>query len=140
MFNHVMLIGRVGKIENRTTAAGKPVVNMSIATDRNHKDANGQWVTHTEWHNCVAFANQAEYLTKGFEPGQVVRLEGEIRTREYDDKNSVKRRVTEIMVNRVQKLPSYWKQDAAQPASAEPRVQQDYSQHPPQAQGDYYTY
>ena len=139
MFNHVMLIGRIGKIENRTTATGKPIVNLSVATDRNQKDATGQWVTHTEWHNCVAFANQADYLSKGFEPGQVIRLDGELRTREFDDKNSVKRRVTEIMVNRVQKLPSYWKQDVSQAVSAAPQGAQN-AQSDPQAVGDYYTY
>jgi len=98
--NKVILVGRLGKDpEVRYTPSGTPVANFSLATDEVWKDKNGERQQRTEWHNIVVWSKLAEicgqYLTKG----KQVYLEGRIQTREYDDRDGNKRRITEVVVS-----------------------------------------
>jgi single-strand DNA-binding protein len=103
--NRVTLIGNLGRDpEVRFTPSGRAVAKFPIATSEAWTDASGERQERTEWHNIVVWAKQAEacgqYLTKG----RQVYIEGAIRTRQYDDKEHVRRYVTEIVAERVQFL------------------------------------
>ncbi len=96
--NKVMLIGRLGKDpELRYTSGGVAVANFSLATSENWKDQDGNTQERTEWHNIVMWAKLAEIAGEWLKKGQRVYLEGRIQTRNYDDKNGVKRYVTEVV-------------------------------------------
>ncbi len=105
--NKVQLIGNLGNTpEVKTTANGKKIARFSIATNEVYKNANGEKVTETQWHNLVAWGKvadiAAQYLTKGRE----VAIDGKLVSRSYDDKDGNKRTVTEIQVNELLLLGS----------------------------------
>jgi single-strand DNA-binding protein len=98
--NKVMLIGNLGKDpELRYTPNGTAVATFSIATGDSWKDAEGKLTERTEWHNVVTWRKLAEVAAQYLKKGQKVYIEGSIRNRNYDDKNGVKRYITEIVVD-----------------------------------------
>ena len=97
--NKVILLGRLGKDpELRYTANGTAVATFSIATDESYKDQNGQKVERTAWHNIVAWGKLGEIAAEYLKKGVPVYLEGKLQTRNYEDKQGVKRYVTEIIL------------------------------------------
>jgi single-strand DNA-binding protein len=103
--NRVMLIGNLGRDpEIRYTKEGVPVATFTIATNEYFRDKSGEKVVKTEWHRVVAWRKLAEWVVQFLSKGKQVYVEGKIRTREYDDKSGIKRRVTEIVALRIQLL------------------------------------
>jgi len=101
--NKVLLLGRLGKDpEIRFTASQTAVGNFSLATGDRRKDASGNWVEHTEWHNIVVFGNSAQNCAKFLKKGREVFIEGRIQTRKWTDKEGKDRYTTEIVANTVQ--------------------------------------
>ncbi len=101
--NKAIIIGRLGKApELRFTQSGKAVASFSVATDSTWKDKSGEQQKQTEWHKIVVWGSQAEACAKYLDKGRECFIEGEIRTRSYDDKEGVKRYITEIVAQRVQ--------------------------------------
>jgi single-strand DNA-binding protein len=106
--NKVILIGRLGRDpELKYTPSGAPVCNFSLATDSVWKDKTGEQKQQTEWHRIVAWNKLAEicgqYLTKG----KQIYVEGSIRNKEWDDKQTgTKRSGYEIVIQRMQMLGS----------------------------------
>lgn len=103
--NKVILIGNLGQDpELRYTGSGTAVCNMRIATNEAYKDANGEWVDRTEWHNVVAWSRLAEicgeYLTKGSQ----IYVEGSLQTRSWDDRDGNTRYTTEVKAREMQIL------------------------------------
>ena len=95
--NKVLLIGNLGQDpEARFTPQGTAVTNLSVATNESWKDQNGEIQEKTEWHRVVMFGRMAENADKYMSKGQMVYIEGRLKTREWEDKNQVKRRTTEI--------------------------------------------
>ncbi|MDI6802251.1 MAG: single-stranded DNA-binding protein [Bacteroidota bacterium] len=95
--NKVMLIGNLGKDpELRYTANGTAVASFSIATTDSWKNTEGAVQERTEWHNIIAWNKLAEVCGEWLKKGQKVYIEGNIRTRNYDDKDGKKKYVTEI--------------------------------------------
>ncbi len=91
--NKAMLIGNLGKDpELRYTTSG-----VAIATSESWKDQDGNLQERTEWHNIVAWRKLAEICGEWLKKGKRVYIEGRIQTRSYDDKNGVKRYITEIL-------------------------------------------
>ena len=101
--NKVILIGNLGRDpEVRRTNNGDPIVSFSVATSETWKDkATGERRERTEWHNVTIF-NEAlgkvaeQYLKKG---GKVY-IEGQMQTREYQDKDGNTRKATDVVVPR----------------------------------------
>ena len=95
--NKVILIGNLGKdAESKFTPNGTSVATFSIATSWRQKDQQtGEWTDQTDWHNIKLWKseNVVPYLTKGTQ----VYVEGRLQTRSYDDKDGVKRYVTEVV-------------------------------------------
>jgi single-strand DNA-binding protein len=96
--NKVQLIGNLGKDpEVRYTAGGQAVATFSIATNESWKDKEGNLQEKTEWHNVVAWQRLAEICGEYLKKGKKVYIEGRLQTRNYEDKEGVKRYVTEIV-------------------------------------------
>lgn len=104
--NKVILVGNLGKDpEVRFTSTGSAVANFSIATSEVWNDREGKRQERTEWHNIVVWGKQAEHCGQYLSKGRQVYIEGSIRTRSYDDKNTgAKRYITEIVAQRIQFL------------------------------------
>ena len=97
--NKVILIGNVGRDPDvRYTAPGQPVASFSLATtERGYTASNGTQVPdRTEWHNIVMWGKNAEIAEKYIRKGSQLYIEGKLRTRTWEDKNLIKRQVTEI--------------------------------------------
>ena len=98
--NKVQLIGHVGnKPEIRTFDGGKKLVRLSVATNETYRNAKGEKVTETQWHNLVAFGKVADIAEKFLDKGTEVALEGKLVNRNYLDKEGVKKYVTEIHIS-----------------------------------------
>ena len=98
MLNSITIMGRIGKdIELRRTNNGNAVCTFSLAVDRDRKEQDGSRIT--DWINCVAWRQNAEYVSKYGAKGRIVGLEGRLQSRSYEDKNGNKRTVWEVMVN-----------------------------------------
>ena len=97
MLNSITIMGRIGKdIELRRTNNGHAVCAFSLAVDRDYKE-NGNKAT--DWINCVAWRQNAEYVSKYGTKGRMVCLESRLQSRSYEDKNNNKRTAWEVMVN-----------------------------------------
>ena len=98
MLNKVILMGRLTKDpELRVTNSGVSVATFSVAVDTGH----GENKT-TDFINCVAWRNTAEFVAKWFSKGKMIIVLGRISTRDYEDKNGNKKYITEVVANEVQ--------------------------------------
>jgi single-strand DNA-binding protein len=98
--NKVQLIGRLGgKPEVRTTEGGKKVARFSMATSESYRNASGEKVTDTQWHQLVAWGKVAEIAEKYTDKGSELVVEGKLVHRSYEDKEGNKKYITEIQVN-----------------------------------------
>ncbi len=105
--NSVRLIGHLGQTpEVKTIPNGRKVANFSLATNDSYKDASGQKVSETMWHNLIAWGKQAEFAEKYLQKGTEIVIEGKLTNRNYLDKSGVKKYVTEILVNDFQMMGS----------------------------------
>lgn len=96
--NKVILLGNLGKDpEVRNLESGAKVATFSLATNRSYKAQDGKRVEETEWHNIVLWGALADLAEKFLAKGRQVFIEGRIRTRQWDDKEGVKRYTTEIV-------------------------------------------
>ncbi len=97
--NQVQLIGNLGRDpEVKHLSADKVVAKFPLATSETYRDGQGNKVTNTQWHNIVIWGKLArvaeEYLCKGMQ----VAVKGKLAYRDYEDKEGIKRYVTEIIV------------------------------------------
>ena len=98
--NKVILIGRIGKDpETYSFEDGTKKISFSLATTESYKDRNtGEWIDQTEWHNMVGYRFLAE---KNFAKGDLVYIEGKIKTRKYNDKDGNEKYITEILSEKI---------------------------------------
>ena len=96
--NKVILIGNVGKDPEIRYVDAKPVATFSFATtERAYTNANGvSGPEKTEWHNIVMWGKNAEFAEKYIRKGAKLYIEGKIRYRVWEDRNTIKHNVTEI--------------------------------------------
>ncbi len=115
--NKVILIGNLGADPDvRVTTSGQTVANMRLATTERYKDRDGNWQDKTEWHSIVAWGRQAELARDYLRRGRQIYVEGSLQTREYTDKDGVKRWKTEVRANQIVFLGP--REGAGAPASA----------------------
>lgn len=97
--NTVTLIGRLGRDpEEIQTRTDTKMATFSLATNDYRRNAKGETVKTTQWHECVAFGNTAQRLIEFLQKGKEVALSGRINYREYEDKEGRKQRRAQIMV------------------------------------------
>ena len=96
--NKVILVGRLGRDpEMKYTSGGTPFCRFSIATDDAWTDKrSGEKQERTEWHSIVVWDRLAEICNQYLTKGRLVYIEGSLQTREWDDKEGVKRKTTEV--------------------------------------------
>ncbi|HUS49703.1 MAG TPA: single-stranded DNA-binding protein [Candidatus Paceibacterota bacterium] len=110
--NKVILICRTTRdVELRQTANGTSVASVSAATNETYKDKNGVKKEETEWHSLVFWGTQANIAHQYVKKGDLIYLEGKIKTRSWDDNSGNKRYTTEINVSNFQMLSSSKKND-----------------------------
>ena len=100
--NKVQLIGNLGNNpEIITLDSGKKLAKFSIATNESYKNASGEKVTDTQWHNVVAWNKTAEIIERYLEKGNEVAIEGKLTSRSYETKEGEKKYITEVVANEV---------------------------------------
>jgi len=96
--NTVQLIGHVGnEPEILNLESGKKLAKFSVATNESYKNAKGEKVTDTQWHNIVAWGKTAELVENYVPKGREVGIEGKLTSRSYEDKDGVKKYITEVV-------------------------------------------
>ena len=102
MKNTVQLIGHVGQDpEVKSLEGGKKLANISIATNEIYYKENGDKVEKTEWHRVSAWGKTADIIEKYVTKGKEIAIEGKLTHRSYDDKDGVKRFITEVVANEI---------------------------------------
>jgi single-strand DNA-binding protein len=103
--NKVMLIGRLGRdpeiihFEN-----GGKKMTVTLATSERYRDRDGNWQDQTEWHNVVAWGNLAIDIAekrRNYIKGDLLFVEGRIKTRQFTDGQGVNRTITEIVAEKM---------------------------------------
>jgi single-strand DNA-binding protein len=98
--NKVQLIGNLGNApEIKTLESGSKLARLSVATHETYKNAKGEKVTETQWHNVIAWGKTAEVVEKHLTKGIEVLIEGKLINRNYTDKEGKKRYITEVEAN-----------------------------------------
>lgn len=106
--NQATVIGFVGDEPKITTSqqSGTKIASFSIATtEKGYTKQDGKTIPDkTEWHNIVVFSKLAEIIERFVHKGSSLYVQGKMRTRSYDDKNGIKRYITEIHADTIQML------------------------------------
>lgn len=96
--NKAIIVGRLGQDpELRYTPSGSAVTNFSVATNEVWKDKEGNQQERTEWHRVVLWTRLAEIAGEYLKKGSKVYIEGRLQTRSWEDKEGVKRYMTEVI-------------------------------------------
>lgn len=100
--NKVILLGNLGADpEVRYTSNGQAVTELRMATSEQWTDKDGQRQERTEWHAVSVWGKTAELCGQYLAKGRKVYVEGRLESREYTDKEGVKRKVWEIRADKV---------------------------------------
>ena len=100
MLNVVAIMGRlVADPELRTTPQGTNVCSFRIACDRNFVRQGEQ--RQADFIDIVAWRSQAEFVSKYFQKGSLIAIEGSLQTRQYQDKNGNNRTAVEVVANNI---------------------------------------
>ncbi|MBL4705546.1 MAG: single-stranded DNA-binding protein [Flavobacteriales bacterium] len=98
--NRVQLIGNLGQApEIFNFDGGNKKAKFSIATNSSFKNKKGENVQETQWHNVIAFGKTAAIIETYLEKGSEVCISGKLTSRSYEDKDGIKRFVSEIIMN-----------------------------------------
>ncbi|MBS4064620.1 single-stranded DNA-binding protein [Lacibacter sp. MH-610] len=98
--NKVQLIGNLGNApEIKSITGGKKMARFSMATNETYRNAKGEKVTETQWHNIVAWGKVAELAEKYLSKGSEIAIEGKLVNRSYTDKDGSKKYITEVQLN-----------------------------------------
>ena len=127
MVNKVILVGNVGlDPEVRTTESGVKVARVRLATtERIYNRQTNENTELTEWHTVTLWRGLADVVDRYVRKGSQLYIEGRLRTREWTDKDNIKRYTTEIMADEMKLLG---RRSDNQQAGAPMGGQQGYSQ------------
>jgi single-strand DNA-binding protein len=121
--NKVILVGNLGKApETRTLESGVAMCRFPIATSETYKNRkSGEKTSHTEWHNVILWRGLAEVAEKYLNKGDKILIEGRIRSRSWEDKESGQMRfITEILADQMQMIGSVKKSSEDSNEAQEP--------------------
>ena len=109
--NKVMLIGNLTRDPVlKSTSSGSTVCTFGIATNTTWKDSENNLQERTEFHNIVAWNKLAEICAQILATGMLVYVEGELRTRVWDDDNGTRHYRTEVKIDDMNLLDNKDKQ------------------------------
>ena len=119
--NKVVLVGRLtAKPELRYTASNTAFTRFSVAVNRNFTNADGK--READFINVVAWRKQAETISKFFDKGNLIALEGRLQTGSYDDKDGNKRYTVDVALDNFEFVES----KAARESSSNSSTPYDY--------------
>ena len=99
MYNKVTLLGRIcNDLELKTTPAGVSVLSFTVAADRRYQEQGKE--KKADFFPCIAWRQEAEFISKFWTKGRPILIEGELQNRKYTDKQGVERQITEVIVDR----------------------------------------
>lgn len=139
--NKVILVGHLGKDpEVRHLDGGVTVASFPLATSETY-NKDGKRVEQTEWHNIVLWRGLAEVASKYLQKGKLVYIEGKLRTRSFEDKEKVKKYVTEIVAENFTMLGRKSDFEPGQPVShvqnnSETKIEDEFTIQPNDENGD----
>ena len=117
--NKVILVGNLGADpEVRYTQGGQAVTELRMATSEQWTDKDGQRQERTEWHAVSVWGKTAEHCAQYLAKGRSVYVEGRLESREYADKDGVKRKVWEVRADKVTFLDGT-KRDEERPTASD---------------------
>ncbi len=127
--NKVILIGHIGRDpETYVFDNGNKKISFPLATTESYRDKDkNEWIEQTEWHNVAGYRYLAD---KNFAKGDLVYVEGKIKTRKYTDKEQNERYITEIIADKINILArknpdaAPYRGDTTSPAAA-PQAKQN---------------
>lgn len=125
--NRVFLLGQVGRDPEVKEIGGAKYATFSLATSESYKDKNGERQTNTEWHTIVCWRNTAEVVERYVTKGMQLFVEGQLRTRSWEDSEGKKRYVTEIVAKEVQFVG---KKESSEQKQSQPTYQNNYGSTP----------
>ncbi len=97
--NKVILVGNVGRDpQTYEFEGGNKKISFSVATTESYRDREGNWQDITDWHNIAGYRFLAE---KSIAKGDLVYVEGKLKTRKYTDKDGVDKYVTEVVADKI---------------------------------------
>lgn len=97
MLNIAVIMGRLtAEPELRTTQNGISVCSFTVAVERNYSNGGER---QTDFINCVAWRQTAEFISRYFHKGSMIAINGNIQQRQYTDKDGNKRAAFEILVD-----------------------------------------
>ena len=98
--NHIDIMGRLTRDpELRYTVQGTPVTSFTLAVDRDYQSGSNE--RQTDFIDCVAWRQTAEFVSKYFSKGSMAIVTGRLHIRDWEDKNGGKRRSAEVMADSV---------------------------------------
>jgi single-strand DNA-binding protein len=101
--NRVEIQGFLGRdAEVRTFDSGRTLVTFSVATNENYKNAKGEWITNTTWHNITYWKNRKDESVDFLKKGELIAVNGKLNTRKYTDKEGKDRYITDIIAMKVE--------------------------------------
>jgi single-strand DNA-binding protein len=93
-------MGRIAQdLELRKTTSNISICSFTLAVQRSYKKEGEDY--KTDWIDCIAYRNTADYISKYCSKGELIAVRGEMQTRTYTDKNGNKRKATELIVDKV---------------------------------------
>jgi single-strand DNA-binding protein len=99
MLNNCVFMGRIAQeLELKKTASNISVCSFTLAVQRSYKKEGEDY--KTDWIDCIAFRNTADFISRCFRKGELIAVTGEMQTRTYTDKSGNKRKVTELIVEK----------------------------------------
>lgn len=100
--NKVQLIGNVGnEPEIKNLEGGKKLAKLTLATNEIYYNEKKEKITDTQWHTVIAWGKNAEIIENFVAKGKEIAIEGKLSYRNYDDKDGVKRYITEITMHEI---------------------------------------
>lgn len=142
MYNKSILMGRIcNDLEVKSTPSGVSVLTFSIAVERSYQADKNNKVT--DFFQCVAWRNDAEFISRYFSKGKMILVEGEMQNRKYKDKSGVERQITELIIDRAcftgEKSSGSGIQDAPPPEEPPQYKKKSTEQEPQQMTAENFT-
>lgn len=102
--NKLILLGRVGGVEEIKLTGDRRMVRISLATDDGYKDKEGKWVDQVEWHRLVISIASMIDPVLNFQKGDELYVEGKIKTNKYSDKEGNPREEKSVWVDKITRM------------------------------------
>ena len=130
MYNKAIMMGRIcNDLELKTTPSGVSVLSFTVAVERQYQADKQNKVS--DFFPCVAWRNEAEFISRFWGKGRVILIEGELQNRKYTDKQGIERQITEIIVDRASFTGEKTEREAPPPPEEPPKYKKQEQQEEP---------